>query len=185
MPSQRFKNLRPKATLLPIEIPGATQKNRELKGVWYGESAYDVDAFNAQLAQMEPEKAQRLREIVNTFSTIVMAAEFRPDSVMELDMMLTTSDGRQLRDRAVGTWSIVETTRAGITVQTSQYKNEEQQPTQKVYVYQFLDKDHFQFVPDSISPDLRPFSPRIVFQRLDQPLDDAAVAKEPSQKVIR
>ena len=157
----------------------------ELKGVWYGESVYDVDAYSARIAQLPAEEAAKLQDMVSTFATIVMAAEFRPDSVVELDMMITMKDGQQMRDRSVGTWAVVSKTATGIQVETTEYKNENQQPTKKVYNYQFIDNDHFQFVPDSISADIRDFSPRIVFQRLDQPLNEAAVAEEQDNKVIR
>ena len=167
----------------PAAKPAAQEKG--LKGVWYGEAVYDVDAVNARLAQLAPEQAAQLEEKVNTFSTIVMACEFRPDSALEFDMMITTPDGQQLRDRSIGTWKIVQKNQTSVTIETSEYKNEEQEATAKVYVYQFIDNDHFQFVPDSISPDLRSFSPRIVFQRVEQELDDAAVAEEQNGNVVR
>lgn len=169
------------STSAPQDATGDKQQvaaKPELKGVWYGESAFDVDAFNAKLNQLDPQQAAQLQQMVSTFSTIVMAAEFRADSVMELDMMIMSPDGQQLRDRSVGTWAVVEQTETGLKISTQEYKNDEQQPTEKVYVYQFIDKDHFQFVPDSVSPDIREFSPRIIFQRVEQPLEDPTVAEE-------
>ena len=158
----------------------------ELQGVWYGEAVYDVDAFNQRLSEIPPEEALKLQEMVSTFATVIMAAEFRADSVVELDMMITRQDGQQMRDRSVGTWAIVARDRENLKVETSEYKSENGDPAKKVYVYKVLDQDHFHFVPDSVSPDLHPFSPRIVFQRVEQPLEDsAAVAEEPTEAVVR
>lgn len=162
-----------------------TSGQHDLHGVWYGEAVFDVDAYNARMSQLDPVQAARLQEMVGTFSTIIMGAEFRADSVMELDMMLTAQDGQALRDRTVGTWKVRQTTPISVTIETAEYKNNEQQPVQKVYVYQFIDQDHFQFIPDSISPELREFSPRIVFQRVKEPLAEAAVAEEPTSPAVR
>lgn len=157
----------------------------ELKGVWYGESVYDVDAFQEKLSAASVLEAQNLQDLISAFATIVMAAEFRGDSVMELDMMITANDGTQLRDRSVGTWNIIERSATHLKVETSEYKNADQQPNKQVYLYQFIDKDHFQFVPESLSPDLLGFSPRIVFQRVEQPLADPAVAQQPEDTLLR
>lgn len=168
--------------------PAVTQPNQaefDLTGVWYGESAYDVDAFNARIATLSAPDALKLQDQISTFSTIVMAAEFRPDSVVELDMMITTNDGQQLRDRSVGTWKVLEKSGNQLTLETSEYKTADQQPTKKVYVYQVVDKDHFQFVPESVSADLKAFAPRIQFQRVEQPLAEAEVAEAQNGEVVR
>lgn len=156
-----------------------------LQGVWYGESTLDIEAINQKLEQLPEDQARQLEELATTFSTIVMAAEFRADSVMEFDMMLTGPDGQARRDRSVGTWKIAKVTPAAITVETKEFRNENEQPVGRIYVYQFIDKDHFQFVPDSIDPDLRPFTPRIVFQRVKQPLPEANVAEETGENSVR
>lgn len=175
----------PKTETADSRSPQATAQPPELLGVWYGESVYDVDAFNEKLSEVSQQEAQDLQDLVGVFATIIMAAEFRGDSVVELDMMITANDGTQLRDRSVGTWNIVERSATRLKVETSEYKNANQQPNKQVYVYQFIDEDHFQFVPESISPDLLGFSPRIVFQRVEQPLADPAVAQQPGDTLVR
>jgi hypothetical protein len=157
----------------------------EIEGVWYGESVYDVDAFNEKLSAASELEAEKLQNLVDVFATIVMAAEFRNDSVVELDMMITADDGTQMRDRSVGTWNILERSGTRLKIETSEYKNSGELPSKQVYLYQFIDKDHFQFVPESISPDLLGFSPRVVFQRVEQPLADPEVAEQTGSTAIR
>lgn len=157
------------------------QSDFNLTGVWYGQAVLDLDAANAKLATIPAEDAARLQQIINAFSSIVIAAEFRPDTVMELDMMITAPDGQALRDRSVGTWKILEADDKLMKVQTSEYSGEETEAKEKLYLYRFVNQNAFQFVPDSISPELYTFSPRIVFQRVEQPLDDSDLANVPAE----
>ena len=156
-----------------------------LTGVWYGESNLDVDAANQKLAGLPPEEARQLEEIINTFHTLVMAAEFRADAVLELDMMIMTPDGQQFRDRSIGTWNILETSSQHLKVRTSEYVANSQEPVEKTYLYKSIGKDRFEFVPENISPELLGFTPKVIFQRLEEELSDAEVAEQPVPSAVR
>jgi hypothetical protein len=114
-----------------------------------------------------------------------MAAEFRVDGVLELDMMISGPDGTPLRDRSIGTWKTIEADQTAIKIETSEYRGEDTEPQTKLYLYKILSNDQFEFVPESVHPELFTMSPRIVFQRVKQPLEDAAIAEQPSANSLR
>ena len=124
-------------------------------------------------------------KIINTFHTLVMAAEFRADAVLELDMMIMTPDGQQFRDRSIGTWNILETSSQHLKVRTSEYVANSQEPVEKTYLYKSIGKDRFEFVPENISPELLGFTPKVIFQRLEEELSDAEVAEQPVPSAVR
>lgn len=157
----------------------------QLSGIWYGESRIDVNAANAKLSNLTEAETQRLQSIINAFGSIVMATEFRADGVLELDMMIAGPDGTPLRDRSIGTWKTLEAGPTAIKIETSEYSGEETEPKTKIYLYKILGNDHFEFVPESIHPELFTLSPRIVFQRVKQPLEDASIAEKPSGNSLR
>lgn len=157
----------------------------QLSGIWYGESRIDVNAANAKLSNLTEAETQRLQSIINAFGSIVMATEFRADGVLELDMMIAGPDGTPLRDRSIGTWKTLEAGPTAIKIETSEYSGEETEPKTKIYLYKILGNDHFEFVPESIHPELFTLSPRIVFQRVKQPLEDASIAEQPSKNSLR
>jgi len=157
----------------------------QLSGIWYGESRIDVDVANAKLSNLTEAESNHLQSIINSFGSIVMAAEFRADGVLELDMMIAGSDGAPLRDRSIGTWKTIEADQTAIKIETSEYRGEETEPQTKLYLYKILSNDQFEFVPESIHPELFTMSPRIVFQRVKQPLEDTSIAEKPSGNSLR
>ena len=157
----------------------------QLSGIWYGESRIDVDVANAKLSNLTEAESNHLQSIINSFGSIVMAAEFRVDGVLELDMMISGPDGTPLRDRSIGTWKTIEADQTAIKIETSEYRGEDTEPQTKLYLYKILSNDQFEFVPESVHPELFTMSPRIVFQRVKQPLEDAAIAEQPSANSLR
>ena len=156
-----------------------------LVGVWYGESSIDLDAAQTYIATLEPAEAEKFQNILAAFTSIIFGAEFRKDSVLEFDMVITGPNGQQLRDRSIGSWQVLEAADDLMKVATAEYVGEEKEATQKTYLYRFVERDQIQFVPESVHPDLLRFSPRIVLKRVASELDDSVLAEETTENNLR
>jgi hypothetical protein len=137
-----------------------------LDGVWAGVGYLDEEKLAAQLQTMpEGEAKTSLITKASLFLSLVAAMEFKPDGSLETELEITGTDGKVLREPAVGRWTLVEARENRALVELVERLPDETERTSRRLLQFYEDGEHLAMLMETDAA-LQEFNPLVIMARI-------------------
>ena len=136
-----------------------------LVGTWLGRAVLNQEMLQAKLDSIsDPQEKNQLNQMVQSFLSTQMGAEFTKDGKLVFDIEMKSMDGVTLRDSSWGTWKTMKQNQEFIIIQKTESFSDGSSES-KVERYDFVrDQNHF-VMTVTTAPALQECQAMIMFER--------------------